>query len=349
MKPPTSIISIAAIVLAGTIASSHAQNATTDPVGFITCNITAGTGSAKRTTLFSAPLLDSPSLSGAMTGTISALTSNSITNSSAGWTAGELSVAATPSLVQITSGNATGRMFLIATSPANTSTTLTISSSDAQAVNLTSIGLAAGDTYKILACDTLSTLFGTPGTTGILGGANSTVSDTVVFVVNGVASTYFYSTSSVRWTRVAGGSPDATNTAIPPYFGIQYERLASSPLSFTFTGSVPTIGRDQSIRNAGVTLISQYYPTDTTLSNLGIQNIPGWVSNASSSIADTVVLTANGVASTYWFDGTNWKRIAGGSPISDTASVRAGTSIRLNKKGSTAGSSTLDQVLPYSL
>ncbi len=348
MKLPAKL-AIASLAIFTAASSVSAQNATTDPVGFVTCNITAGSGTSKVLTLFSAPLLDSPSFAGEMSGTITSFTSNSISNSNAGWSAGALSTASSPTLIQITSGNATGRMFLIATIPANTADTVTISSTDAQQVDLTTIGLQAGNSYKILACDTLSTLFGTPGTTGILGGANSTVSDTVVLVFNGTAQTFFYSTSLSRWTRVAGGNPDATNTAVPPYYGIQYARLAASPLSFTFTGNVPTTGRQQSIGNSGITLLSQFFPTDTTLANLGIQNIAGWVSNASSSVADNVILVSAGSSSTYWFNGTNWRRVAGGSPISDSVVVPPGTSIRINKKGAASGFSTLVQSLPYSL
>ena len=101
MKPSTSILSIAAIVLAGTIASSSAQNATTDPVGFITMNITAGTGAAKKISLISAPLLDVASINGSVTGSLTGVTSTTLSCTSANWTAGALSQAATPFLIQI--------------------------------------------------------------------------------------------------------------------------------------------------------------------------------------------------------------------------------------------------------
>ena len=348
MKLPTTFaIATLAIVTAATSAS--AQNATTDPVGFVTCNITAGTGAAKKVTLFSAPLLESPILTGQMTGQITSFTSNSISNSNAGWIGGDLSTASAPTLIQITSGNATGRMFLVATTPVNTATTLTISSTDSAQVDLATAGLSVGDSYKILACDTLATLFGTPASSGILGGGNSTVADSIILVFNGSAATYFYSTTNSRWSRVAPGSPDATNTAVPPYYGIQYQRLAATPLSFTFTGNVPTQQRQLSIKNSGATLLSQFYPSDVTLLGLGLQNLSGWVSNASSSAADTVVLSSAGSASTYWFNGTNWKRVGPGSPTSDTTVIAPGTSISIFKRGSTSGYASFIQSLPYSL
>jgi hypothetical protein len=359
MKLKTTIPSIAAALLAAAPFAS-AQNATTDPVGFVTANITAGTGTVKKLTLFSAPLLDSPNFTGQMSGTITSLTSNSISNSNAGWIAGELSSPSAPCVIQITSGNAAGRMFLIASSAStggassgtpNTATTITISSLDSVSTpDLAAAGVAVGDSYKILSCDTLSSLFGTPESNGVLGGANSTAADSIILVVNGSANTYFYSTSSSRWSRVGPGTPDASNTAVTPYTGIQYQRLAATPLSFTFTGGVPTVQREQSIKNSGLTYLSQYYPTDVTIAALALQNTPGWVSGASAAVSDTINLVANGSVNTYWYNGTNWRRVGPGTPISDTTIIPAGTAVKIIKLTSGgSGYSAFDQPLPYSL
>jgi hypothetical protein len=353
MKLPTTfaLASLAAFAL---VPLASAQNATTDPVGFVTCTVAAGTGTAKKVTLFSAPLLDAPTLTGQMVGKITSLTASTISNSDAGWTAGELSTAATPCLIQITSGSAAGRIFLISTTTPNTATAVTISSTDTAQVDLTTLGIvtgASGDTYKILSCDTLSSIFGTPETTGVLGGSGSTTADTVVLVFNGSFSTYFYNTavSPARWSKVGPGTPEATNTPVPPYYGIQYQRLTATPISFTFTGSVPTEQRQVAIKNSGATLLSQFYPTDCTLLSLGLQNLAGWTSDASSSIADTVLLTSNGTYATYWFTGTNWKKIGPGSPVSDAVVVTPGTTLSIFKRGSATGYATFLQSLPYSL
>jgi hypothetical protein len=341
-------------------AASNAQTtATTDPVGFVTVGIVAGSGTAKKNTLFSVPLLESETITGQVAGTITGVTSNTIVNTNAGWSSGALSAPTTPYIVQITTGTAAGRQFLIASSTntagaisgtANTANTLTVSSVDAAQVNLSNIGVAIGDQYKIYACDTLSSFFGTPGTTGVSGGTSTANADTIVFQVNGAASTYYYNTSLLRWTKVAGGNPDSSNVALPPYSGVTYSRLANTPLSFVVTGQVPTIEREMSIKNAGGTVISQFWPTATTLSNVGLQTIPGWTSGASVAVADTVVLVnTNGSASTYWYTGTNWKKVAGGSPISDSTLVEPGTAIQITKKGTATGYSPLNQALPYNL
>lgn len=163
---------IASLIASVSLPDSKAQTtATTDPVGFVTVGITAGTGSAKRNTLFSVPLLETESIQGQIAGTITGVTASTISNSNAGWAAGALSQPATPYLIQITSGAAEGRLFLISSSTntggavagtANTATTVTVSSVDSTQVDLSSLGIVAGtDTYKIYACDTLSSFFGT--------------------------------------------------------------------------------------------------------------------------------------------------------------------------------------------
>jgi hypothetical protein len=335
------------------------QTATTDPVGFVTVGITAGTGSAKKNTLFSLPLLETEAIDGQVAGTITGVTANTISNSNAGWTAGALSDPTMPFLIQITSGAAEGRMFLISSSAAtggavagaaNTATEVTISSLDAAQIDLTTLGVVEGtDTYKIFACDTISSFFGTPEATGIQGGASAANADTIIAVVNGSSSTYFYSTANGRWSRVALGSPDASNVPLLPYYGIQYGRIASTPLSFVVTGGVPTSERQVSVKNSGSTLLAQYWPADSTLGSLGIENLAGWQSGSTAASADTVVLTSAGSANTYFYNGTNWKRVALGSPDADNTVIPVGTTVSIVKKGSAGGYSTLTQQAPYSL
>lgn len=343
-----------AVLLTG---ANGQTTATTDPVGYVTVSITAGTGTAKKNTLFSVPLMETEEITGQVAGTITGVTANTISNSNAGWTSGALSQPASPFLIQITSGAAEGRLFLISSSAniggaiagtANTGTTVTVSSTDAAQVNLTTLGIAAGtDTYKIFACDTLSSFFGTPASSGVQGGTSSTTADTIVAVSNGVPSTYFYNTTSAKWVRASLGSPDASNVALLPYFGIQYSRLANTALSFVVTGQVPTQQREVAVKNSGTTIVSQFWPSDTTLGTSGLSTVV--TSGASATLADTVILTANGVASTYFYSGTNWKRVALGSPNADTTVLAIGTSIQIVRKGSASGYSTLTQAVPYNL
>jgi hypothetical protein len=357
MKMKSIIPSLAAALLAAA-PIANAQNATTDPVGFVTVNITAGTGTTKRNTFYSPPLLEAASISGQASGIITAVSSNSITNSSAGWTAGELSNPSTPYLIMITSGAADGRVFLISSSAstggaisgvANTATTVTVSSIDTtQVTNLTSLGIVAGtDTYRILACDTLSSLFGTPASSGILGGTNVSNADVVTMVVNGQATNYFYKTDSTppRWTRQTPAT-DASNVAILPYYGLSYARLAASPLSLTITGSVPTDPRKTSVKNSGNTIVSQFWPVDSTLLSSGLSSVV--TAGANVTVADIVTLTSNGSATNYFYNGTEWRRQTPNTAANSTP-IPVGTSVRISRKGSAPGYTTLSQAVPYNL
>jgi hypothetical protein len=352
MKLPAKL-AIASLAIVTAASSASAQNATTDPVGFVTMNITAGLGTSKRTTQLSIPLLDTATITGQATGRITGISSSTISNSAAGWSAGELSVAATPYLIQITSGNATGRMFVISTSTNNTASTVTLSSEDVANTDLTTLGIAVGDTtgdtYSIHPCDTLSSIFGTPESTGIQGGTSASQADTIVMFVNGVSSTYYYNTSLVRWTRDFIGNPTAANTPVRPYTGVRYLRLPATPVQLTSTGSVPTEIRQLPVKNSGATLVSAFYPVDSTLGALGIQNIAGWQSGATASVSDKVIVFSAGSSKTFFYNGTNWIRDFIGSPISNNESIPAGSTITLNKIGAASGFSTYSQNVPYTL
>ena len=86
---------------------------------------------------------------------------------------------------------------------------------------------------------------------------------------------------------------------------------------------------------------------DTTLGTSGLSSVV--TSGSSATTADTVILTANGVPSTYFYNGANWKKVALGSPNADTTVLAIGTSTQIVRKGSASGYSTLTQQVPYNL
>ena len=151
------------LLLASAVALGHsavAQNATTTPVGAMTITVAAApTVSSPKVSTLTIPLFNPvPSnFQGQSVGLITGITDNTITNTSAGWSAGALSQAASPYLVRITTGNATGRIFVVSTSAQNTSTTVTVGD---EGTPLTSSGLQVGDSYSIHPADTLLSFFG---------------------------------------------------------------------------------------------------------------------------------------------------------------------------------------------
>ena len=334
--------------------SAQTATVSTTPVGYITLNIAAGTGTTSELTPLSLPLFGNCSITGQSTGVITGVTANSISNSSAGWTASALSGTASPYLIQITSGSATGRLFLISTATANTATTVFLDREDSAQVDLTTLGIvtgSSGDTYSIYPCDTLQSVFGQGSTvvssTTVLGGANSTVSDIVQFVVNGAWQQYYYNTNKGHWVFI-GPLTLSDNTPIRPDAGVIYLRRAASPLTLSVSGQVPSVQRQTVIANNGMTVLSSFWPVATTLGSSGITSIPGWVSGTSSVGADVVQLSVQGAWQRYYYNGSHWILIGPRTP-SDSDVIPVGGTIILLKNGSNTGVSPLTQALPYTL
>ena len=332
----------------------QAQTATTDPVGFVTVSAAAGNGTDRTTSVISFPLVSPETITGQVNGLITGVTANSISNSSAGWSAGALSVAATPYVIRITSGAAKGYTFLISTSTANTATTFTIDSEEAGQVDLSTLGIvtgASGDSYAIYGCDTLSSALGTPATSGIQGGTSSagTGADIVQLFVAGSWRQYYYNTTSASWRRI-GPNTISDNVPIRPDGAVIYSRLPASALNLTVLGTVPTSNRKALVNNSGVSFLSNSWPVNLTLGTSAIQSIPGWVSSATynATTTDIVQMMVNGAWLKYYYTGTNWKRV-GPNTLSDSVSILTGSALIIQKAGSSIGASALAQTLPYSL
>lgn len=331
IKPFALSFGLASLLLCG----QAAGEAVTDPVGFITLNITPSpNGTTRALTLLSAPLLSNATkadqvtpIDGASVGALTSFSSNTLVNAAAAWTAGELSQAATPKVLKILSGAAEGRTFLLSSTVANTATTVTLDATET--TNLTTIGLAAGDRYQIYDCDTLASFFGDAA--GIVKNNNPDLADQILVLIGGTWNTYFYHTTNNRWTRRAFGSPNATNQALKPEVGLIFSRIGSQTLALNITGSVSMTKRSDPIRGTGLTMLGSNWPVDATLMDSGIQSTPGWTSNSNVNLADQVMLLIGGTWNTYWFDGTNWKRRAFGSPVSNTQVIAAGSAVLVSK------------------
>jgi hypothetical protein len=272
------------------------------------------------------------------------LTSNSITCDVAGWTGGNLSAAAAPRVLRVTSGAAEGRTFLLSTMVANTATTVTLATTET--TNLTTLGIlsgANGDTFKILECDTLSSFFGDPA--GIVRNANPDLADNVLILIGGAWVTYFHNTT--RWTRRGFGSPDATNQPIKPEAAILVNRIGTAALALSVTGNVPMNKRADVVQRSGLTFVGSNWPVDVTLANSGIRNLPGWTVSSNVNAADQVLLLIGGTWTTFWHDGTNWRRRGFGSPISDGQLVAAGAGALISKKVAAASDGLLTVNRPY--
>jgi hypothetical protein len=321
--------------------------ATTVPVGGMRLTIAAGSGTGRTTSVISLPPIIESTAAGQLVGRIASVTTNTLTVTGAGWTAGQLSVPATPHFIRITSGSATGRSLVISTTTANTSTTLTIDAEEN--VDLTTLGIVtgvSGDTYRMYAADTIGNVF--PSHPSVFGGAAVTDADNLQLYAQGAWRTYYYSTTLNRWTRFAFGSPDATNVVIRPDAAVVFGRLANTALTITVMGVVPSTDRRAVVAGTGVTFAASGWPVNLTLGTSRIHLIPSWRSSSSVTSADTVQMLVGGAWRTYYYDGANWRRFAFGSPNSDSETIPAGAGIIISRAGG-AGNGILYQPQPYTL
>lgn len=349
MRRLFSISSVAVAILTAHL-SATAQEAQTVPVGMVTITADAAVNGTPKITSISLPLVNPAVITGEVSGRITGVTTNSISNSNAGWTAGELSQTASPFVIRITSGAALGRTFLISNSSQNTSSTIFLDAEDANLVDLNSLGILTGtngDTYEILQCDTIAEVFGTPATTGVVGGVAPGDSDIVSLLTGGTWKDYYYNTTLGAWVQ-AGTNTPSDHVPIRPDTAVNYKRVAATPLQIALTGRVPHLQRQAIVANSGDTYLSNGWPVNTTLGTAGIHLIPGWVSSPNPNTADTVAIFVSGAWRTYYHNGTQWLR-AGPNTPSNGVAIPFQSGVIIKKRGSAAGSSALTQSVPYTL
>jgi hypothetical protein len=237
---------------------------------------------------------------------------------------------------------------LISTTSANTATTLAIDASEG--VDLSALSIIAdayaGDVYQIYAADTLAIAL--PTSAGVLGGSSPTTADNVSLNSGGIWRTYYFNTNLNRWTQMALGSPDASNVPIHPDAAVQYSRLGDTAMTLRIIGEVPRTSRRASITNQGVTFLASGWPVDLTLKNSQLHNTPGWRASVLANSADTVLLNTGGIWRKYYYDGSNWRQVALGSPISDSLVLPIGSALLIDRAAG-SGSAIITQAMPYSL
>ena len=331
---------------------TFAQTVATDPVGYVTVTISPGNGSQKSTNVVSLPLHPiQENIDGISIGVFSNVTSSSVEVSNAGWTEGALSNPSTPYLLRVTSGSAEGLIIPISTSIPNTSTELYLETDfNGENIDLVSLGIAVGengDRFEIVPCDTLKSLFGTPESTGIVGGTSALNADSII-IFSSFWSIYFYNTNENAWVKSTFGFPNADNQILHPDFALIYERIGTDPLPLTILGNVPLEQRNVVVGNSGITFLGNGWPVNTTLGESGIEQLPGWVSGSNASIADSVIIRSDlGAWESFFYNGSEWRKNAFGFPNADSQLLKSGSGLMLDRLGSTSGSSLLVQQVPY--
>jgi uncharacterized protein (TIGR02597 family) len=341
-------------------ACAFAQTATTTPVGFINYAIPTGTASAPSRTSVYFSLTDTPaSIAGALSGRLTGVTATTLSNSGANWTAGSLSSASVPYFVRITSGTAEGMTLQVATTTANTATTLTVLNNG---VDLSSVGIVvggAGDTYEVFPADTLATFFGTnlpvrtdaAAATQLVGGPNAAAADLVSYWTGSSWLNFYYDTVAGYWRRDIGGTTQ-NNTVVRPDTGFLITRKGPA-MTLTLTGRAPASDMKARYQNTGSSLVG-LFPITKTLQELNLQSLPGWTGAASSNgnnvaTADKVLFWSGSSWMTFYFDtsSSNWRRTPGGALANSTTIQTPERPFMIQKISGGAGSSFITQQTPY--
>lgn len=318
-------------ILLSLATSLLAQSVSTVPVGYVTLNI-KGTG-GQGTEAFSylgVPMHQAASFRSAIT----AKADNSITCTSASWTANAY---ANTHYIMIMSGDNTG---MSATITANTSNTLTT------AENLSSI-LTGTENFAIHKYTTIADVFGAANSAGLKASYSSGTADNILIQTGSNSfSSYYYKDSGLGgtgWRSAASSSVDASGTVIPYGRGIIMVRRESADLKIAVMGSVFP---DDAVTpmEVGFNWKTASIPVDITLAGLfGANNDAGLDAGYSSGNADNIlVFDASGNSTTYYYKdsglgGTGWRSAASSSTDeANTVIAKPGEMFFINRSGGAA-------------
>jgi uncharacterized protein (TIGR02597 family) len=298
------------------VASLSATEVVSAPVGFLQLTFPASTAST-----LSLPLQKNP----VAVGPITSVGTTTLSSANASWISGQFSAASNPYFVKIVSGAAAGRYFLIT---ANTANQLTV---EPRGTAL-SATIVAGDRYQIIPARTLGLLFGT-STVPFLTNTDPTLADNIKLWSGSAWEIYYHNGTS--WLR-KGNTAIKNDVVIYPDEGIVVVRRGTTPLTLAFAGEASVIAERTEVIGPATTFAANRYPVNTTLSNLGLLNLPNWLSGATASDADRVQIRQGGSWITYWYTGTQWKR-GGTSAVQDNTSIAAGAGYLILRRSSSTG------------
>lgn len=197
-------------------------------------------------------------------------------------------------------------------------------------------------TFRICKARTFGSLFGT--TTVAFYSASSSADADVIYAWDGSGWDIFWH-NGTTWKK-AGLFGSADDSVIFPDEGLFVKRTQTSEIVLTFSGSVATKAQISTIPGSSLSFIGSRYPVGTTVSSLGLDNLPNWLSAASSSDADRFYVWNDGWE-IYWYNGTTWKK-SGLFGSADNEPIAPDSAIFVQRvSSSTAVNAANTHPLPY--
>ena len=315
--------------------SVSAQEAKTDPVGFITLTIAGGGSVTSPALSLISPTLTRPI---AYQGLITAIAGTTITVSGTPWAVGAFDGANGNHYVEIVSTavpTRSGTMSDITATP----TTSTITTAGDLSVNQA----AVGDTVRIRKDVTIADIFGATNSAGLLASDDASTADEILIYNGASFSAYFYYTGTpgfpAGWYNVSTFEP-AGSTPIAPNEAVVIRRKASTPISLTSVGSVKTGNTIFAVVN-GLNVLGTASAQGLSLDSSGLYTAnenSGVKATDDAATADEVILYVGTTQTSYfYYTGSpgfpaGWYNSASFDPAGAQV-IAAGTSFVLKRKG----------------
>lgn len=328
---------IPAIAIAG-IATANAQQTTT-PVGYTTITLpgTGGSGSSKLQ-IASQGLL--PSGATQYTGSISAADAGYIEDSSGTWSAGDFVGGNNEynHVVEITSGDLAGSMTWITSAP-----------SGVRLNTVDDLSAANGESFRILKCYTLATLFGaTPDASALAPAGDQSTADNFLIQdpTTGLYTTYYYKNAGIGQGWKKSGAPGTfADEGIFPTDGLVIVRKQSDDGELVISGEVRTSATDVAVVGNGtgdvLNIVSIPNPVgQISLSGSGLYTgdaATGIAGGGDQSSADNLLVldAATGLYTTYYYKnagiGQGWKK-SGAAGTHEDEIIPAGSALLIIRK-----------------
>ena len=308
-------------------APAFGQSAATDPVGFITVNVAAGSAASPTLSLVSPTLMQAVEWQGA----IATITGTAITVAGTPWTAAQFGTNG-QYFVEVASGASAGAWTDIQSSTTNGLTTLDDLSAFASPTTA----------IRIRKHTKLTDFLGVNNSAGLKGAASVANADEVLVYDGSNSTVYWYYDASdaqgpAGWYNTSYQS--AANVVIAPHEGVVIRRKGTAPVSFQAMGSVKT-GNTYFPVKTGLNVLGTVSAYGLTLATSGLYtgNASTGVKGASAvTAADEVTIFSGSGSTVYWYyDASDAQGPAGWYNTSyvaaGTVPIAAGSAILINRK-----------------
>ena len=164
--------------------------------------------------------------------------------------------------------------------------------------------------YTIVKANTLGNLFGTTGAEVLFGqGSSSSGADNIYFWTGSTWYTCWHNgTSWQSFATIFGGNEN--DKVVMPDDALFILRRGATDLKLVVTGSPPVKPQVSTLPGQVSRFTTVRYPEPVRVSQLGLEQLPNWVSATSSSNADKFYIWSGSSWITFWYTGSYWTRSA---------------------------------------